>query len=135
MHNTNKWLFLGVIPLTSLLSIAGTRAYYKGQFPKIEQALHEAKDRYEAQIAQLREAHKTDLEKLKNVQLGAENQKAEIRQELNRTFNEKYAQLKAEFQKEVDQLQAELERQKATAKEYAAKIAEALKQERYSRGK
>lgn len=121
MHNTNKWLFLGLIPLTSLLSIAGTRAYDRGQFSQIYQ---KAKNEYDAQIAKLTEAHKVDLEKLKNVQLGAETQKAEIRQELNRTFNETVAQL-----------QAELERQKATAKEYAAKIAEALKQERYNRGK
>lgn len=98
MHKSSL-LFLGVIPLTSLLSIAGTRAYYKGQFPQIYQAIQKAKDDYEAQIAELKEQHKTALEKLKNVQLGTETQKAELRRELNRKYNDTVAQLQAELQK------------------------------------
>ena len=111
MHNT--WLLLGAIPLASLVSIAGTRAYDNGKFGKIIATL-------KSQIADLTAAHKEDLDKLKNVQLGAENQKAELRRELNRAFNEKIAQL-----------QAELRKREAQAKEFGAKISKINEQMRY----
>jgi len=112
MHNT--WLLLGAIPLASLVSIAGTRAYDKGKFGKIIATL-------EAKIADLTETHKGDLDKLKNVLLGAENQKAELRRELNQTFSEKMAGL-----------QAELQKYKNLAKEYSEQISRSLRQMRGS---